>query len=287
MLEDCRIPGPAIKMGWRKVVLALEVSASLPSALLMEFNLLLPGQDQPVLGDPWVTDQPLPPVHLTSRHFLLPQLLSLPALLHRGRPWIPVPLNCVQNVLTYVRPYIVTSREKNLHSKTTCDIQIILPSTTPLLRDASACPGTSTGTERVGKKLSQPPWSTEETMDGHLCREHTDISTALVCGCGQRALDQTVLTVRPKETPRALGTEHLLWEVEELEGRPAVCSLKLQGKVKEKTEEWWHVYHPCKHYLGNKRSPGNYGLLPTCTNPNMLDTTRYGLGRRWRGPGRG
>ena len=27
------------------------------------------------------------------------------------------------------------------------------------------------------------------------------------------------------------------------------------------------------------RSPGNYGLLPTCTNPNMLDTTRYGLGR--------
>lgn len=26
-------------------------------------------------------------------------------------------------------------------------------------------------------------------------------------------------------------------------------------------------------------SPGNYGLLPTCTNPNLLDTTCYGLGR--------
>lgn len=26
-------------------------------------------------------------------------------------------------------------------------------------------------------------------------------------------------------------------------------------------------------------SPGNYGLLPTHTNPNMLYTTRYGLGR--------
>lgn len=27
------------------------------------------------------------------------------------------------------------------------------------------------------------------------------------------------------------------------------------------------------------RSPGKHGLLPTHTNPNMLDTTRYGLGR--------
>lgn len=31
-------------------------------------------------------------------------------------------------------------------------------------------------TERVGKKLYQPPWSKEETMDGHLCREHTGIT---------------------------------------------------------------------------------------------------------------
>lgn len=37
-------------------MLALTVSAGRPSALLVEFNPLLPGQVQPVLGDPWVTD---------------------------------------------------------------------------------------------------------------------------------------------------------------------------------------------------------------------------------------
>lgn len=38
-------------------MLALAVSAGRPSALLLEFSPLLPGQVQPVLGDPWVTDR--------------------------------------------------------------------------------------------------------------------------------------------------------------------------------------------------------------------------------------
>lgn len=59
-LKDCRIPGPAITTdGLRKAVLALSDSAGPLFALLMEFNPLLPGQAQPVLGDPWVTVQPL------------------------------------------------------------------------------------------------------------------------------------------------------------------------------------------------------------------------------------
>lgn len=59
MLKDCRIPGPGITTdGLRKAVLALSDSAGPLFALLMEFNPLLPGQAQPVLGDPWVTVQP-------------------------------------------------------------------------------------------------------------------------------------------------------------------------------------------------------------------------------------
>lgn len=52
------------------------------------------------------------------------------------------------------------------------------------------------GSERVGKKLYQPPWSMEETVGGRLCREITGIGLALVCGCGHRALGQAVLTCR-------------------------------------------------------------------------------------------
>lgn len=55
MPKDCRVPGPAVTVdGLRMVVLALSGSAGPSFALLMEFNPLLPGQAQPVLGDPWV-----------------------------------------------------------------------------------------------------------------------------------------------------------------------------------------------------------------------------------------
>lgn len=88
--------------------------------------------------------------------------------------------------------------------------------------------------------------------------------------------------LKPEETPGARGTGHLLPEVKELKGRRAVCSVKSQGKVKEETEERWHVYQPCKPCLGNQvqQAMAYYQPVPTptCWTPPAVGWAEDGVG---------
>lgn len=58
--------------------------------------------------------------------------------------------------------------------------------------------------------------------------------------------------------------------------------MKSQGDVKEKTEEWWHVYYSCRHYLGNKvqETMAYYQPVPTrtCWTPPAMGWAEDGVG---------
>lgn len=138
------------------------------------------------------------------------------------------------------------------------------------------------GTERVEKTTAPPPaWSTEETTDGHLCRELAASSLPWYVGAATElwaklcwlAVSGSKLSDAREDTWDS-GHKRFSRGVERRYTRRWTRSLSMEVTV-GRTEACLPLLQaPLLTW-----SPGNYGLLPTCTNPNMLDTTGYGLGR--------